>query len=200
MDNNVPAGRRVVAGVDGSAASIAALIWAAREARLRRAELIAVYAWDAVRQCRAAYAAQRGLPSREEARAAAASVLSVSVHAAFGQDPPPGLRAEVAEGRPEQVLPSRAAGAGMLVLGCTRQVGGPGPVHRACLHSAPCPVTIVGRPPEPAPERQDLRQPTAAGADTGSTPPAGAAGVSQQRHEKHRPVGRSRVPSLTTRS
>jgi nucleotide-binding universal stress UspA family protein len=120
LDNNVPAGRRVVAGVDGPAASIAALIWAAREARLRRAELIAVYAWDAVRQCRAAYAAQRGLPSREEARAAAASVLSVSVHAAFGQDPPPGLRAEVAEGRPEQVLSSRAAGAGMLVLGCTR--------------------------------------------------------------------------------
>jgi hypothetical protein len=30
-------------------------------------------------------------------------------------------------------------------------------------------VTIVGRLPEPAPGRQDLRQPAAAGADTGST-------------------------------
>ena len=36
----------------------------------------------------------------------------------------------------------------MLVLGCTRRAGdfpaAPGPVHRACLHSALCPVVIVG--------------------------------------------------------
>lgn len=40
--NGIPAGRRIVVGVDGSAASVAALAWAAREARLRQAELRAV--------------------------------------------------------------------------------------------------------------------------------------------------------------
>lgn len=154
-------------GVDGSAASVAALAWAAGEARLRQAELVAVYAWEAAEQCRAPYAPHRGVPSREESRAAATSVLSASVRAAFGQATPPGLRAEVAEGRPERVLPGRAVGTEMLVLGCTRRVGdfpaSPGPIHRACLHGAPCPVAIVGCLTAPAPDRQGLRQPAGEG-------------------------------------
>lgn len=172
--NGLPAGRRIVVGVDGSGASVAALAWAAREARLRRAELVAVYAWEDAEQHRAPYADHHGVTSRAEARAAAASLLSASVRAVFGQTPPPGLRAEVADGRPEQVLPGRAAGSEMLVLGRTRRAGdypaAPGPVHRACLHSAPCPVAIVGCLPVPAPGRQDLRQPAAEGADARSTP------------------------------
>lgn len=42
--NNIRAERLIVVAVDGSAASVTALAWAAREARLRRAELRAVYA------------------------------------------------------------------------------------------------------------------------------------------------------------
>lgn len=144
----IPAGQRIVVGVDGSAASVAALAWAAREARLRQAELRVVYAWEDTELCRAPYAAHRGVPSQAAARVAAASLLSASVRAVFGPVPPPWLRAEVADGRPEQVLPGRAVGSEMLVLGGTRQPGGipaaPGPVHRACLHGAPCPVTVVG--------------------------------------------------------
>lgn len=153
--NGIPAGRQIVVGVDGSAASVAALTWAAREARLRQAELRAVYAWEDTRMCRAPYAACRGVPGRAEARAAAASLLLASVRAVFGPAPPPWLQAEVADGRPEQVLPSRASGSEMLVLGGTCRPGGfpvaPGPVHRACLHRAPCPVTVVGCPTAAAP-------------------------------------------------
>lgn len=145
---SVPAGRQIVVGVDGSTASVAALTWAATEARLRQAELRAVYAWEDTELRRAPYAARRGVPSRAEARAAAAALLSASVHAVFGPASPPWLRAELADGRPEQVLPGRAAGSEMLVLGGTRRAAGlpvaPGPVHRACLHGAPCPVTVVG--------------------------------------------------------
>jgi nucleotide-binding universal stress UspA family protein len=163
----IPARRRIVVGVDGSAGSVAALAWAAAEARLRQAELVAVYAWEHTKRCRAPYAPCPGLPGRQEALAAAASRLSDAVRAAFGQAPPPWLRAEVAEDRPERALPGQAAGAEMLVLGCDRRAGDfpavPGPVHRACLHSAPCPVAIVGCLPGPVPGRHDPLQPAMEG-------------------------------------
>jgi nucleotide-binding universal stress UspA family protein len=160
--NVIPARRRIVVGVDGSPASVAALAWAATEARLRRAELDAVYAWENPEQYRAPYAERRGLPSPEQDRAAAAARLATSVRAAFGQAPPPRLRTEVAEGRPERVLPDRAAGAELLVLGSAPRPGSfpdaMGPVHRTCLHRVPCPVVIVGHVTEPVTGQQDLRQ------------------------------------------
>lgn len=199
--NGIPAGRRIVVGVDGSPASVAALAWAATEARLRQAELVAVCAWEAAERCRAPYAPHRSLPSRAEARAAAASLLSASVRAAFGQDPPPGLRTEVAEGRPERVLPGRAAGTEMVVLGSTRWAGdfpaAPGPVHRACLHGAPCPVAIVGC--LTAPGRSGPCQP----AGEGGPCPEQASGrgpARRERHGKHRTADQPRVPSVTARS
>lgn len=85
--NDIPARRRIVVGVNGSAASVTALAWAAREARLRQAELRAVYAWEDTEPCRAPYAVCRGVLSRAEARAAAAALLSASVRAVFGPAP-----------------------------------------------------------------------------------------------------------------
>ncbi len=200
--NGLRAGRRIVVGVDGSAASVAALAWAAGEARLRRAELVAVYAWEDAGPRRAPYAPHRGLPDREEARAAAASRLSAAVRAVFGQPPPPGLRAEVAEDRPERALPDRAAGAEMLVLGCTRPASdypaAPGPVHRACLHSAPCPVAVVGCLPVAAPGRQDLRPPAAERADAPEHP--AASGDGRRSPAAAREERGPRVVSLTVRS
>ncbi|MGH3192019.1 MAG: universal stress protein [Streptosporangiaceae bacterium] len=161
MSNKIPARRRIVVGVDGSPASVAALAWAAREARLLRAELHAVYAWEDAKRFRAPYASHCCLPSREESRAAAVSLLAASVRAAFGQAPPTWLRTDVAEGRPERVLLDRAAGTELLVLGSTGRAGdlphAAGPVHRACLRAAPCPVAIVGRVTKPAIGRQGLR-------------------------------------------
>lgn len=198
--DGIPARRRIVVGVDGSAGLVAALAWAATEARLRQAELVAIYAWERTERCRAPYAPRPGLPSRQEPLAAATSRLSDAVRAAFGQAPPPWLRAEVAEGRPERALPGRAAGAEMLVLGCDRRAGdfpaAPGPVHRACLHSALCPVAIVGCLPGPVPGRRDPRQPTVERADAGGSPllPEMAA-ASRQRRRRRRLADRPRVPS-----
>lgn len=162
MRNVIPARPRIVVGVDGSPASVTALAWAAREARLRRAELDAVYAWENPEQYRAPYAERRGLPSPEQDRAAAAARLATSVRAAFGQAPPPGLRTEVAEGRPERVLPDRAVGTELLVLGSAPRTGNfpdaMGPVHRACLRCVPCLVVIVGQVTEPVTGQQDLCQ------------------------------------------
>jgi nucleotide-binding universal stress UspA family protein len=58
------------------------------------------------------------------------------------------VRAEVAEGLAARVLLDRAAGADMLVLGRTyhgpEHNRGAGPVIRACLRSATCPVVAIG--------------------------------------------------------
>lgn len=202
--DDIPAGRRIVVGVDGSAASVAALAWAAGEARLRHAKLVAVYAWEPAGQSRAPYAAHMDRLSREESRMAAASLLSESVRTAFGQHPPPRLRVEVAEGRPERVLPSRCAGAEMLVLGCTRQAGdlpaAPGPVHRACLQGAPCPLAVVGCLTALASDRHGLGQPAGEGtvwpersAASGCPARRGAAGSIPQR------IGQ-RVQAVTAQS
>jgi nucleotide-binding universal stress UspA family protein len=145
---HIQAGRRIVIGVDGSAASVAGLRWAVREADLREAELHAVYAWDGPERPRAPYAAISGLPSLDDDRAAAAALLAGSLRAAFGLAPQIPLRAELVEGRAERVLLDRAVGAELLVLGSTWQPDQlqhvAGPVHRACLRGAPCPVVVVG--------------------------------------------------------
>jgi nucleotide-binding universal stress UspA family protein len=49
-EDRLVAGKLIVVGVDGSAASGAALRWAAAEARLRDAPILAVHAWWAIPQ------------------------------------------------------------------------------------------------------------------------------------------------------
>lgn len=148
MRNHIAGGPRIVVGVDGSPASVASLGWATREADLRQAELHLVCAWEDAERSRAPYAVCGDVPTRDETRADAARLLATSLRAVFGQVLPPRLRAELVEGRPEQVLLDRAAGAELLVLGSSCRVGRlpqpAGPVHRACLRGAPCPVVIVG--------------------------------------------------------
>ncbi len=142
----MPVRRRIVVGVDGSPASVAALAWAAGEAQLRHAELHAVYAWEDPERCRAPYAAHCGLSSRDENQAAAASLLARSVCTAFGRSPPRRLRAEAAEGRPERVLLDCAVGAELLALGSAWRAGdfpAMGPIHRACLRGVSCPIVFV---------------------------------------------------------
>jgi nucleotide-binding universal stress UspA family protein len=148
--------RRIVVGVDGTGASVAALTWAAREAALRGAVLQAVRAWQPAERGRAPYApGTRGL-DREADRRAAEEMLSAAVREALGAD---GRSAEcvvleVAEGRPVPVLLRCAAGADLLVLAGASAPGGDtasqlpdhvGPVARACLRTAPCPVVVVSQ-------------------------------------------------------
>jgi nucleotide-binding universal stress UspA family protein len=133
----------IVVGVSGSRASVAALRWAADEALRRRSRLSVVCAWD--HRLRPAHYAENHAPA--DTRAALHSSLAAAMRAAFGPVPPDGVDAELAEGVPERVLIDRSAIAALLVLGAARPRDAHGlsvgPVLRACLSRARCPVVVV---------------------------------------------------------
>ena len=100
---------------------------------------------------------------RRQARAIAG--LAAAVRAVLGSEPPDGMTTEVAQGMAERALVEQSLSADLLVLGSAsglmtgRSIG---PVIRACLSHAHCPVVVVG-PEGPRsrsrPHRGD-RQPT----------------------------------------
>lgn len=137
-------------GVDDTAASAAAVRWAVQEARLRQANVHLVCADDPGRRSRAPYAARPGPPRPEQDNAAGAALCAAEQHAS--QALPPGrMSSELADGSPAQVLINRSAGADLLVLGRAYPAEQPasqappamGPVARACLHGAACPVVFA---------------------------------------------------------
>ncbi|MGD0927958.1 MAG: universal stress protein [Streptosporangiaceae bacterium] len=157
-----PSGRRIMVGIDGSAAAAAALCWAFREAALRDAVLHVVHVWEPAARGRAPYAPGPCGPgpdaARHEAEALLAAVVRHAHHAAGldGSDRP-GLLLEAVEGLPAKELLNRAYGAELLVLGgltAAQDTGGRRPVDHispvalACLRAAPCPVVAVASPAE----------------------------------------------------
>ena len=136
---SVPAGRRIVVGVDGSAESAAALRWACREASLRGAEVHAVHVREANCHSLASYAAAVSPSAEDDLEEMWRSVLPDQGAAQ--------VRTEVVEGLAPRVLLDRCADADMLVLGTASDVPGSsrsaGPVIRACLRRAPCPVVVI---------------------------------------------------------
>ena len=148
-----PGVRRIVVGVDGSAESVAALRWACREASLRTAEVHAVLALESACHQVASYA----VPAPRQTSGswgAAREVLRRSVTEAVSLYPDVSVRTDITEGLAARVLLDHARAADMLVLGRTAHdpdvYRGAGPVIRACLRSAPCPVVVTG-PPAPDP-------------------------------------------------
>jgi len=136
----------IVVGVSGSRASVAALRWAADEALRRQARLSVVCAWD--HRLRPAHYAEVGEHrGPADARAALQGDLAAAMRATFGPVPPDGIEAELAQGVPERVLIDRSAIAALLVLGAARPQDAHGlsvgPVLRACLSRACCPVVVV---------------------------------------------------------
>jgi nucleotide-binding universal stress UspA family protein len=174
---SVPAVQRIVVGVDGSAESAAALRWACREAALRGAEVHAVHVREANCHSLASYAVPASPSAEDEVeeiwRAVAAEHGSVEV------------RTEVADGLAARVLLDRCAGADMLILGTVSDVPGAsrsaGPVIRACLRRAPCPVVVISAAQDAVPRREppvrpgDVRVPMPAGvgAPVAAAVPAG---------------------------
>ncbi|HTX28521.1 MAG TPA: universal stress protein [Streptosporangiaceae bacterium] len=141
-----PGVRCIVVGVDGSAESVAALRWACREASLSAAEVHAVLALEAACHRVASYAVP--VPRQTSGSwGAAREVLRRSVSEAVSLFPGVSVRTEIAEGLAARVLLDHAAHADMLVLGRTSHgpdpYRGAGPVIRACLRAAPCPVVII---------------------------------------------------------
>jgi len=133
----------VVVGVDGSPSSKAALRWALDQARLTKARLRAVIAWEVT-----PYTGW-GVLAHEDFGAAAGQLLSESVRETLGFDPP--LDVEVVEtvrpGHPAQVLIDESAHGALLVVG-SRGHGGfagtlLGSVSQLCVQHAHCPVLVV---------------------------------------------------------
>jgi nucleotide-binding universal stress UspA family protein len=163
-----PSGRRIMVGIDGSAAAAAALCWAFREAALRDAALHVVYVWEPATRGRAPYAPRPCGPGPDAARHEAEALLAAAVrhaHHAAGLDGSdrPGLIPEAVEGLPAKELLNRAHGAELLVLGgltAAQDTGGRRPVDHispvalACLRAAPCPVVVVS----PAERRSPAEQ------------------------------------------
>jgi nucleotide-binding universal stress UspA family protein len=129
---------RIVAGVHGTAASDAALDWAAREARLCHAQLHLVLACDPAVSRRASYAR----PAAPAFGDADAVWLAGAAVRAARMLPQGRVTTELADGLPARILADRTAGASLLVLGAA-PAGFLGPVARACLRQARCPVVIV---------------------------------------------------------
>jgi nucleotide-binding universal stress UspA family protein len=137
----------IVVGISGSRASLTALRWAAAEARLRGASLHVVRAWDPARHA-APYAGAVHVPTGDEHGAEVRAMLAADMRAELGPVTPEGVTAELAEGTPERVMVAQSARADLLVLGVTTPPWLPdppeGPVIRACLAHARCPVVVVG--------------------------------------------------------
>ena len=145
--------RRIVVGVDGSAESVAALRWACREASLCPGEVHAVLALESGCHQVASYAVPAPRSSTGSG-GAAREVLHMSVREAVSLYPGIRVRTEITEGLAARVLLDHANNADLLVLGRTAQgpyqYRGAGPVLRACLRAARCPVVVIGQPaPDP---------------------------------------------------
>ncbi|MEU0644966.1 universal stress protein [Streptomyces umbrinus] len=146
------AGDGIVVGVDGSEASMAALRWAAEQARALNTHVVAVYAWEPKGSGCAPYAPAPARPTHAEQRVEAAQLLASTVREVFGSRIDDSVRAVVVEGPPARMLLDQASRAALLALGrktheenCMPAFG---MVCRACLRSATVPVVTV-----PATER-----------------------------------------------
>jgi nucleotide-binding universal stress UspA family protein len=166
---SVPAVRRIVVGVDGSAESAAALRWACREASLRGAEVHAVHVREASCHSLASYAVAASPRAEDGIEDLWRSVLPDQGSAAQ-------VRTEVVEGLAPRVLLDQCAGADMLVLGTASDVPGSsrsaGPVIRACLRRASCPVVVISA----AQQRIPRHEPPVRPADSRVVVPAGVGG------------------------
>lgn len=153
----------IVVGIDGSEAGDAALSWALAEARLRRAELRVVHAYQTPHASitEAGLGAAGGMPvpavfteDREQVRRAAETQAQNLIEEAIGRAGADvdGLEIERAavEGPAGKSLIASARGADMLVVGSrghgTLHALVLGSVSRQCAEHPPCPVVITPRP------------------------------------------------------
>jgi len=140
---------RVVVGVDGSAASQAALELAFTEADVHRVPLTAIVAWSPSPEV-----ALPPLVEQHELGALAETRLARLLAPLRRRHPEVDARGRVVTGVPHEVLLEASPGARLLVVG-SRGLGGIrglmlGSVSHALLHSADCPVAVVHGPEEPA--------------------------------------------------
>jgi nucleotide-binding universal stress UspA family protein len=146
----------IVVGVDGSEAAQAALRFAAEEAALRDARIVAIHSWMYIP---APVAGDPGLlampegdvPGMLEAeRNVAETSLERALAEAFPQGPPVEIESRLVEDDAGEAIVAEAASADLVVIG-SRGRGNIksallGSVSSHVVHHAPCPVVVVKAP------------------------------------------------------
>jgi nucleotide-binding universal stress UspA family protein len=143
----------IVVGVDGSETSHEALRWAAEEARLRSARLVAVYAWTFIPPQPIGdpgmLAVPAGdLPGQLDAESEAARVaLDDAVEVILGAEAGVEVERKLVERDPGEALIAESAKADLVVVGSHGRTGFRaallGSVSRHVVDHAKCPVVVV---------------------------------------------------------
>ena len=138
-------GQLIVAGVDGSASSLAALRRAVRQAELTGATVDAVIAWQY--PASAVGFGWSAVSDDSDYEELAAKTVAEAINQAVDPGTDVRVRPVVVHGYPAQVLIEYAVDAGLLVVG-SRGHGGfagalLGSVSQHCTHHAPCPVVVI---------------------------------------------------------
>jgi nucleotide-binding universal stress UspA family protein len=142
----------IVVGVDGSEGSLEALRWAADEARLRGAKLVAVHAWSApYAPAMPGIGEPAALPvDRTVVQQAADEALEASLREAGVTREGIELERAVIEDSPAYALLDQAEDADLLVVGSRGhgRIAGAllGSISQQVAQHAPCPVVIVRAP------------------------------------------------------
>jgi nucleotide-binding universal stress UspA family protein len=175
----------IVVGVSGSPASALALRWAAGEAHRLGARLHVVLIWTI--EPRAHYAPAISTDEGNQRHERAVAGLAATVKATTGFMASAAVTTTVAPGVPERELVEQSAGADLLVLGSAAGLtaGSIGPVIRACLSHAHCPVVVVGPEGPRSHGRPVAAQPAAAASQgelllAGPTAPIGGSAVDRR--------------------
>jgi nucleotide-binding universal stress UspA family protein len=138
---------RIVAGVDGSASSLAALRWAVRQAELTRGTVEAVIAWQFPAVGGGYGWAPVAMIETGDPQEIAAKTVTEAISSVVDPASDVKVSSQVGEGAAAQVLLDAAVGADLLVVG-SRGHGGfagalLGSVSQHCVYHAPCAVVVV---------------------------------------------------------
>jgi nucleotide-binding universal stress UspA family protein len=144
---------KIVVGVDGSEPSHEALRWAAAEAALRGARIVAAHSWTFVPPTPIGEPGMIPMPATDYAgqldaeRNAAQAELDAALEEVFPDGTPDDLESKLLEGDAEDALVREAADAELLVVGSRGRSGLKsvllGSVSRHVVSHAPCPVVVV---------------------------------------------------------
>jgi nucleotide-binding universal stress UspA family protein len=146
----------IVVGVDGSAASLEALRWAAEEARLRRARVVALHAWVFVPAAPIGDPGMIAIPAGdlvgqlEAETEAARTEVADAVTQVFGSEPDVEVEQRLTENEPGEALVAESETADLVVVGSHGRSGLRaailGSVSRHVFEHARCPVVVVRVP------------------------------------------------------
>jgi nucleotide-binding universal stress UspA family protein len=146
----------IIVGVDGSDAAHAALRFAAEEAKVRDARLVAVLAWTYIPAPAGGDAGLMAMPEGDvpglidAEREAAEMTLGRTIRDAFDGAPPVEIEQRLLDGDAADAIVDEAANADLVVVG-SRGRGDfksalLGSVSSHVVHHAPCPVVVVKAP------------------------------------------------------